>query len=94
MEIMEICSNVLMSALIGICLWYILYQILYWFLVTIISMLNSEACYDKQKRRIILEMAETDTTWKRVSKMLNLEKIEAEEKKKRIKNENKRRRLC
>lgn len=78
MEIMEICSTMIMSVVIGIWLWFILYQILCWLIASVLAMLNSEACYDKQKRRIILEMAETDTTWKRVCKLLNLEKIGSE----------------
>ena len=47
-------------------------ELMVWFIASVLSLLNADAVYDVQHKRILLELAQTSKVWKRVIKILGI----------------------
>ena len=49
------------------------YFLIYWFMIFLLALINSNAKYDETSRKSILILAKKDKTWRDVAKLLDLE---------------------
>ncbi len=51
----------------------ITYSLIYWFMIFLLALINSNAKYDETSRKTILILAKKDKTWRDVARLLDLE---------------------
>ena len=50
------------------------YYLMYWFMIFLLAIINSDAQYDNTSKKAILELAKKDKIWKDVALLLDLER--------------------